>query len=132
MEHFATMDLVLANRGEKLTYIKARRGLIIDITFISNALIRKCDWVSNSFTFNDHQAIHFTLEGVSKKRIPKVTKPKGKDKSLDQGALSVALQTLDWTPSSSPEGTATTPVHPSIEDCLPASEEVIPKGKGRR
>ncbi|XP_070132607.1 uncharacterized protein [Drosophila bipectinata] len=64
LEHFAALDVVLANRGQKLTYSKAGRGSIIDITFVSSALIRRCNWeVSDAFTFSDHQAIHFTLGG---------------------------------------------------------------------
>ncbi|KAH8265925.1 hypothetical protein KR026_009514, partial [Drosophila bipectinata] len=44
LEHFAALDVVLANRGQKLTYSKAGRGSIIDITFVSSALIRRCNW----------------------------------------------------------------------------------------
>ncbi|XP_070138513.1 uncharacterized protein [Drosophila bipectinata] len=82
LEHFTELDVVLANKG--LTYSKAGRGSFIDITF----------------------AIHFTLGGVSRKRIPKVTGPKWKEKRLDREALSVTLQTLDRTSSSSPEEAA--------------------------
>ncbi|KAH8273207.1 hypothetical protein KR026_008682, partial [Drosophila bipectinata] len=93
--------------GGDFNACKAGRGSIIDITFVSSALIRRCNWeVSDAFTFSDHQAIHFTLGGVSRKRIPKVTGPKWKDSRLDREALSVTLQTLDRTSSSSPEGAA--------------------------
>nr|XP_043069082.1 uncharacterized protein LOC122321974 [Drosophila bipectinata] len=78
LKHFAALDVVLANRGQKLAYSKTERESIIDITFVSSALIRRCNWeVSDAFTFSDHQAIHFTLGG-----------------------------TLDRSSSSSPEGAA--------------------------
>lgn len=33
------------------------------ITFVSSALIRKCDWeISDSFTLSEHQEIHDTME----------------------------------------------------------------------
>ncbi|XP_070133569.1 uncharacterized protein [Drosophila bipectinata] len=57
--HFAALDVVLANRGQKLT------ARIIDITFVSSALKSRRNWkVSDAFTFSNHQTIHFTLGGT--------------------------------------------------------------------
>ncbi|KAH8249804.1 hypothetical protein KR026_007898, partial [Drosophila bipectinata] len=108
---------------------KAGRGFIIDITFVSSALIRKCNWEdSDAYTFSDHQAIHFTLGGVSRKRIPKVTGPKKKDSRLDREALSVTLQTLDRTSSSFPEE-----LSGSLSDaCDNACDSAMPRRKPSR
>lgn len=69
MEHIVTLDVVLANQGQKVTYI--------DITFVRSPLIRMCAFP------------------LIRKSVPKVTGPKRKDNFLNREALSGALQTLN-------------------------------------
>ncbi|KAL7724807.1 hypothetical protein ACLKA6_003656 [Drosophila palustris] len=85
----ATLDLCIANDGKELTFSKAGRGSIIDVTFLSGSLSRHTTWeVGNDFTFSDHQALHFrTHDRLAKDlRPPKLTSPKWRDGNLDAPA----------------------------------------------
>ncbi|XP_070065711.1 uncharacterized protein [Drosophila virilis] len=85
LEEFAALDLGLASDGQKLTYCKAGRGPIIDLTLLSSSLYKLTIWkVSNEFTFSDHRAVHYEIHGRGRrKQQSKTTGPKWKDNSLD-------------------------------------------------
>ncbi|XP_068139770.1 uncharacterized protein [Drosophila tropicalis] len=68
LEAFASLDLVLLNRGSSCTFSRASGGSVIDLTFVSGGLYRSSSWsVDEIYTASDHDAILFTL-GVTKPR----------------------------------------------------------------
>ncbi|XP_070066024.1 uncharacterized protein [Drosophila virilis] len=99
VEEFAALDLGLANDGQELTYCKAGRGSIIDLTLLSSSLYRLTTWkVSNEFTFSDHRAVHFEIHGKGRrKQQPKTTGPKWKDNGLDEETYTDFLRHAQWT-----------------------------------
>lgn len=87
LETFASMGSIgIANNGGALTYRKAGGGSIIDITLMSHALLRSAKWwVSEEFTYSDHQAVMFTLTtGRTTIAAPKWTGPKWRDSVFDK------------------------------------------------
>lgn len=86
LEAFAPLEVGIANNGGALTYRKAGTGSIIDITLMSNVLLRNAKWwVSEEFSHSDHQAIMFILNiGKSEHVLPKMTGPKWRDSAFDR------------------------------------------------
>lgn len=69
LDAFSRLDLVLANRGNSLTFRRASCGSIVDLTFVSQGLARNIDWrVSEHYTHSDHQAIVFEIRSGSLNR----------------------------------------------------------------
>lgn len=69
LEAFTLLDLVLLNQGDTPTFKKGNAESFIDLTFVSNCLVRQVDkWsVSDHYTNSDHQAIIMELGGPNKK-----------------------------------------------------------------
>lgn len=63
MDAFSLLDAVLLNEGNSLTFRRAVTGSIVDLTFVSNCLVRRgIEWsVSEKYTHSDHQAILINL-----------------------------------------------------------------------
>ncbi|XP_026479806.1 uncharacterized protein LOC113386230 [Ctenocephalides felis] len=59
LEAFNALDVVLLNSGDKPTFEKGSASSIIDLTFVSNSLVRGiCNWeVLDIYTASDHNAI---------------------------------------------------------------------------
>lgn len=97
LEAFAPLEVCIANNGGALTYRKAGMGSIIDITLMSTALMRTMKWwVSEEFTYSDHQAVLFTLNtGRTGTMAPKLTGPKWKDNAFDKDSFEVAISGAD-------------------------------------
>lgn len=59
---FITLNLVLMNTGETPTFSRGNANSIIDLTFVSESLVRGMTWkVSNEYTGSDHQAIYYDI-----------------------------------------------------------------------
>lgn len=102
LEAFAPLEVGIANNGGALTYRKAGTGSIIDITLVSNALMRKLKWwVSEEFTSSDHQAVLFNLNtGRTGTTAPKLTGPKWKDSAFDKDSFEVEISEANLTETS--------------------------------
>lgn len=62
LEAFTQLDKVLAYEGNLSTFQNGRSASIVEITFVSPALIRCVSWhVNEDYTHSDHQALIFEL-----------------------------------------------------------------------
>ena len=62
LETIAGYDLVLANNGDKPTFMSRGFSSVVDLTFMSASLARNVEWaVSDYYTHSDHQAIIFSI-----------------------------------------------------------------------
>ena len=60
LDAFATLEIVLLNRGHKDTFTRNRRCSKIDLTFVSDSLANSSAWMlSDIYTDSDYQAIIF-------------------------------------------------------------------------
>jgi len=59
---FATLGVTLLNEGTQETFNRAGAGSIIDLIFVSSALVRRSHWrIGDFFTASDHEAILCTV-----------------------------------------------------------------------
>lgn len=69
LEAMSACDLVLTNSGNKPTFVARGLCSIVDLTFMSTALVRNVEWsVSDIYTHSDHMAIIFSVNNQSKRR----------------------------------------------------------------
>lgn len=123
LESFAALDVTIANEGRVDTYRKAGTGSIIDITFVSNSLVRTTKWrVSEEYTHSDHQAVIFTIEERKVAQSPRLTGPKWKDSLFDKETFEYTMSTFDLG-----QGSAETLSHRLIQFVTTACDAAMPR-----
>lgn len=125
LDSFAALDVTLLNEGNKETFNRAGRSSIIDITFISNSLLRNTKWcVSDTYTHSDHQAIMIEVNQKRKAKPPKMTGPKWKDDSFDKESFNLILDDCEEV-----EGHAENMVQQLTDLIYKACDAAMPKRK---
>lgn len=93
LEAFERLNVTLANVGTVTTFRRQGGSSIIDITFTSSNLIHNLGWfVSEDFTYSDHQAIFFTIDSqrnVNAQNKPNVSGWRIKD--FDEALFNIAF-----------------------------------------
>ncbi|XP_070070192.1 uncharacterized protein [Drosophila takahashii] len=76
LEAFASTDVVLLNDGERHTFVRAGAAFIIDLTYVSGAIIQTARWeICDAYTGSDHGAILCSV-GISAKVTRSVPRPR--------------------------------------------------------
>lgn len=118
---FISLDLVLLNVGETPTFCRGNASSIIDLTFVSESLVRGMSWkVSNEYTGSDHQAIYYEIN----KRTLNSTKWRQagwSTKHFVESNFLFMLRTLDF------KGSASTKANHIIKCLVKACDATMPK-----
>ncbi|XP_015119319.1 uncharacterized protein LOC107042686 [Diachasma alloeum] len=94
-EAMSTIDVVLLNSGEKPTFMRGEASSIVDLTFVSSALVRgNYSWeVADVYTASDHCAILWEVSTVQRigEACPKTNTIGWKVSNFDLDTFLVAL-----------------------------------------
>lgn len=105
LEALARLNVSIANQGSKETYRKNGTGSIIDVTFVSTALASKTAWwVSEDFTYSDHQAVVFQIKNRRLEKPLKGNGPKWNERGMDGETFDFVLNDLQPVTGSANEG----------------------------
>lgn len=127
LEAIAGCDLVLANKGNKPTFMARGFSSVVDITFMNASLVRDVEWaVAGYYTHSDHQAIIFSTSGRSMANTSASRhKPEyvgWASKKLDKAAF---IQ--EFTQNTELSGTALDKAHQVISRLKRACDNAMPR-----